>query len=53
LDNIAQEIQIRANKKHEQKHVFGRFGNFHKGVTDDSGLLGCDAMSMIKWFLSF
>jgi hypothetical protein len=36
---------------HEQKHVFGRFGNFHTGVIDDSGLLGCDAMSMIKWFL--
>jgi len=35
------------------KNVFGRFGNFHKGVINDFGLLECDAMSMIKWFLPF
>jgi len=35
------------------KSAFGRFGNVHKGVINYFGLFGCDAMSMIKWFLPF
>jgi len=37
----------------KSKNMFGRFGNVHEGVINYFGLLGCDAMSMIKWFLPF